>query len=96
MIPMFIARSFEVIDGKESFNDKEIFISLTWCDGIKASDIKLLDLFWNNILYTDHTIDFLPLSLEIPNIGLSKSSLRSLWYETLYPRDGLIAFQLTC
>lgn len=62
VVSMFIARSFEVIDGKESFNDKEIFISLTWCNVIKASDIELLDLFRNNILYTDQAIDLLPLS----------------------------------
>lgn len=74
MVSMFIARSYEVIDGKESFNDEEIFISLTWCNVIKASDIELLDLFWNNILYTDQTIDSLPLSLGIPNIGVSKAS----------------------
>lgn len=74
VISMFIARSFEVIDEKESFNDKEVFVSSTWCDDIKASDIELLDLSWNNILYTDQTIDFLPLSLEIPNIGFSKAS----------------------
>lgn len=74
MVSMFIARSFEVIDGKGSFNDKEVFISLTWCNVIKASDIELHDLFRNNILYTDQTIDFLPLSLGIPNIGFSKAS----------------------